>query len=78
MGYKIKGFDELEKQLKDLGKRAEELDGEKVSFDELFTTSFMKQYTNFQPLISYLKQAILLLIAKKILKLYRKIYLINI
>ena len=40
------GFDELEKKLSQLGKNAEQLDGEtKVTLDELFIPDFMRQYT---------------------------------
>ena len=45
---KIKGLDKLEKQLKQMKKGAEELSRTKqVSFDKLFTASFMKKYTSF-------------------------------
>lgn len=45
---KIKGLDKLEKQLKQMEKGAKELSRtKKVSFGELFTTSFMRKYTSF-------------------------------
>ncbi|WP_331463459.1 MULTISPECIES: hypothetical protein [Lachnospiraceae] len=48
MKMKIKGLDELEKQLKQMEKGAKELDGtHSVPFGELFTPSFMKKYTSF-------------------------------
>ena len=48
MSFKIKGFDKLEKQLNQMQKAAEELSNTNtVSFDKLFTCSFMNKYTNF-------------------------------
>lgn len=48
MSFKIDGLDELQKQLKNMQSAARELEGtHEVSFDEIFTTSFMKKYTNF-------------------------------
>lgn len=48
MGFKIEGFDKLEKQLKKMQQRAKELENTKtISFDKLFTSSFMQNYTNF-------------------------------
>ena len=49
--FKTTGFDELEKQLKQMEKAAKELEKTKqVSFGELFTTSFMRKYTSFSTL----------------------------
>jgi len=46
--FKLKGFDKLEKQLKQMEKNAEEVSRiENISFSELFTTSFMRKYTSF-------------------------------
>ncbi len=46
--FKLKGFDKLEKQLKQMKKNAEELSRtENIPFSELFTTSFMRKYTSF-------------------------------
>lgn len=48
MGFKIKGFDDLEKQLKRMERAAKDLENtHSVSFDELFLNSFMRKYTNF-------------------------------
>jgi len=48
MKIKLKGFDELEKKLKQMQKAANELQNTKhVSFDQLFTEAFMKKYTDF-------------------------------
>ena len=44
----ITGLEELQKELDDLGRKAEALNGEhKIPINELFTTSFMQQHTNF-------------------------------
>jgi len=43
----LSGFDELQKQLKDLSKKAEQLDGEnQVPVSELFGAEFMRKYTH--------------------------------
>lgn len=48
MSVKINGLDELQKQLNHMKKAAKELDGtHEISFDKLFTFSFMRKYTNF-------------------------------
>ena len=53
---KIKGLDKLEKQLKQMEKGAKELSRTKrVSFDELFTTSFMRKHTSFSSMDELLK-----------------------
>lgn len=45
---KITGLDEMQKMLKKMEKGAEEMDGKHlVSFNELFPTSFMHKYTEF-------------------------------
>lgn len=44
----ITGFDDLEKQLKQMQRAAKELEGtHEISFEKLFTKSFMKKYTNY-------------------------------
>ena len=49
MTFKITGLDEFQKKLSDLGQKAESLNGEhQVPFTELFNTSFMQHYTNFE------------------------------
>jgi hypothetical protein len=48
MNFEINGLDEIQKTLNDMQRKAEALNGEhKVSFSELFTTSFMQDNTNF-------------------------------
>ena len=48
MSFKIEGLDKFQNQLKKIEKGVKELSGtHKVSFDKIFTTSFMKKYTNF-------------------------------
>jgi len=47
-GIKITGLDKLEKQLIQMENGAKELERTKqVSFEELFTPSFMRKYTSF-------------------------------
>ncbi|PKR83615.1 hypothetical protein CWO92_18310 [Heyndrickxia camelliae] len=49
---KIKGFDKLQKQLKQLERNAKELEQTtSVSFAELFTDSFMKTHTSFDEML---------------------------
>lgn len=49
MSIQFKGFDELQRELKQLEQRAKELDGtHEVSFSELFTPHFMRTYTRHQ------------------------------
>lgn len=51
--FDTSGFDELQNELKQLQKKAESLDGKSVSFYEMFPSSFMKKYTNFQDIDSF-------------------------
>ena len=45
----ISGVEEVKKKLQDLSKNVADLErGEKVSFDKLFPSGFMKRYTTFQ------------------------------
>ncbi|OEG62279.1 MAG: hypothetical protein BHK79_07125 [Halanaerobium sp. MDAL1] len=47
----MEGFDELEKNLDELQRRAEELDGEhEIRLDELLNETFMANYTNYSNL----------------------------
>ena len=47
-GFKISGFDDLQKELKRLQSAAHELDGiHEVPFSELFVPVFMQKYTTF-------------------------------
>lgn len=48
MGIKVKGLDKLNKRFDQLADNARRLANKKeVSFDVLFTDSFMRKYTNF-------------------------------
>lgn len=48
MGFELEGFDELGNKLKDMAKKAEELDGEnEVPVTELCNLSFMKKHTSY-------------------------------
>lgn len=48
MGVKIQGLDQFQKELKRMEKAAKDLENtHSVSFNELFTSSFMRKYTNF-------------------------------
>lgn len=48
MSIKISGFDKLQKDLNSIAKKAQELEGQRnVTFDELFTESFMNKHTSF-------------------------------
>ena len=53
--FEMHGLDELEKQFDDLGKKADELNGAKVSFAELFNQLFMQEHTHFTSLTELLK-----------------------
>lgn len=51
ISFNTSGFDELEKQLSRMEQGAKELgETKQVSFGELFTTSFMQEYTPFSSL----------------------------
>lgn len=53
---KIKGFDEFKKQLQNMKRAAQELEETKtVSFEELFTQTFMTKYTQFSSFDDFLK-----------------------
>lgn len=55
-GFKISGFDDLQKELKQMQRAAKELDGtHKVPFSELFTSGFMRKYTPFDSLDTLLE-----------------------
>lgn len=47
MSIKITGLDKLENRLKKIQKSAENLDASRVTFEKLFTKSFMIKYTNY-------------------------------
>lgn len=55
MSFKITGLNELQKELKQMKKATKELEQTKqVSFDNLFTTSFMQKYTSFSSIDEFL------------------------
>lgn len=56
MGIEIRGFDELEKELKKIAKKAENLNGE-VPFDILFNEDFMKKYSKFTSIDEMLEKS---------------------
>ena len=48
MSFKVEGLDDFQRTLRDLKRRAQELDGEhEVSFEELFSDAFMRKYTDY-------------------------------
>jgi len=54
-GVKVTGFKELQKQLKDMERKARELEkGVNVSFEELFNENFMSKYTKFNSFEDFL------------------------
>lgn len=58
MEIKISGLDKLEKDLKEIQKKARNLQGEhQVSFGELFTDAFMKKYSNFLSFEEFLQSS---------------------
>ncbi|AKB56849.1 hypothetical protein [Methanosarcina barkeri] len=48
MTTRVKGFDEIHKNLEKILNKAEEIDGSQVPLDELLTDSFIKRYTTFE------------------------------
>lgn len=53
---KLKGFTDLEKKLKQMGKNAQQLDGEhSLTFDTLFNNSFMQRHTNHQSISDFIE-----------------------
>lgn len=58
MKIKMDGFDDLEKQLKQMEKNIKEFEGGKdVGFEELFDPSFMKRHTNFNSINEFLDES---------------------
>ncbi len=56
ISFKVTGFDELQKYFNQMGKAAKKLQGQKtISFDELFTFSFMTKYTQYESFDEFLK-----------------------
>ncbi len=56
MGVKISGFDELEKKLKNIAEKAENISG-RIPFDILFNADFMKKYTKFTSMSEMLEKS---------------------
>lgn len=55
-GFKIDGLDELQRELRRMQQNARKLDGKhEVSFDKLFTRSFMRKHTNYASLDALLE-----------------------
>lgn len=49
MGFKLEGFNEFSKSLKDMERKAKELEGGvNVGFGDLFNEAFMAKYTTFR------------------------------
>lgn len=48
--FKKSGFDELSKQLKQMERKAKELNNLKVDFKDMFTEKFMRENTSFSSL----------------------------
>lgn len=58
MGVRLDGFDELRRQLEDMGRKAEELHGDnEVPADELFTPAFLRAHSEFGSFDDMLKTA---------------------
>ncbi len=58
MEFTIEGFDELNRKLEELGKTAEELDGEQsISFEELFPETFMSANTGFETITQMIEDS---------------------
>lgn len=56
MSFKLTGFDKLQRQLRDLERRAKNLHGENaVPFDELFNPSFMSRNTQHSTISAFLE-----------------------
>ncbi len=54
--FKMKGFDKLEKQLKQMKKGAKELKQTKnVPLETLFTLSFMRKYTSYSSIYTFIE-----------------------
>lgn len=57
MTCNIKGLDKLQKDLKDLQRRAEALEGEhQIPFSDLFNTAFMSRHTKVSSFEEFLTQ----------------------
>ena len=44
--FEFSGFDDLQKELEELQNKAKSLEDMEISFDKLFTNSFMQQHAN--------------------------------
>lgn len=58
-GFKLDGFDELNKKLDEMQQAAEELEGEnEVRLDELISDSFIRKHSTFQSFSDFSEQDI--------------------
>lgn len=58
MSFTVDGFDDLEKQLDNLSKKAEALDGtHDVPFSDLFTNAFMLSHSGFSTIDALLESS---------------------
>ena len=58
MGVKIKGLKELQRNLKNLEKKADSVNGShSVPFNELFHDGFMQSYTNFSNIDEFVEKS---------------------
>lgn len=58
MSFRIKGMDDLEKNIKRLTKDAQTVSGtHKYSFDEIFSEKFMRENSNFASIEDFLKSS---------------------
>ena len=55
-GFKVDGLDDLERDLRNLQRNAQRMSGkQQVSFDKLFTRSFMRKYTRYSSIDALLE-----------------------
>lgn len=58
MGVKIKGLQDLQRNLKNMEKKADSLNGShSVSFNELFYDGFMQSYTDFSSIDDFVEKS---------------------
>lgn len=55
--FEMKGFDKLEKRLKEIERKAKETIEKEWSFEELFTSDFMKKHTKYDSIEKFLKDS---------------------
>ena len=55
-GFKVDGFDELQRSLQRMAQNAKKLEGrQSIPFNDLFTPSFMRKYTRFSSIDALLE-----------------------